>query len=166
MRRRCSNGLMMVLALAVAASGATGAERPPTRAPDFSLPARQGIVALDSLRGKVVLLDFWASWCEPCRHSFPWMDSLRARLGPRGFEVVAIDLDKDRSLAEEFLEHHPVRFVVGFDPNGRTAEAYHVAAMPSSFVIGPGGEMLLTHAGFDRRKTTAIETTIEAALPR
>ncbi|MFI5372658.1 MAG: TlpA family protein disulfide reductase [Candidatus Eisenbacteria bacterium] len=164
--RRLSNGLMVWSALAVALTTAIGAERPPTRAPAFALPARQGAVALDSLRGRVVLIDFWASWCDPCRQSFPWMDSLRARLGPRGFEVVAIDLDKDRSLAEEFLDRHPVRFPVGFDPDGRVAEAYHVSAMPSSFVVGPDGEILMTHAGFERRKTAAVETTIVQALPR
>jgi len=163
---RVTSGIALILAAALGVTAAVGGERPPARAPAFVLPARQGTIALDSLRGKVVLLDFWASWCEPCRRSFPWMDSLESRFGPRGFEVVAINLDKDRALAEEFLDRHPVHFAVGFDPGARTATAYRVAAMPSSYVIGPGGEILAAHAGFDRSKAPALESVIVSALPR
>jgi peroxiredoxin len=166
MVRRVTSGLMLLVAGGIGVSAALAAAHPPPRAPAFVLPARQGMVALDSLRGKVVLVDFWASWCEPCRHSFPWMDSLRSRLAPRGFEVVAIDLDKDRFPADEFLERHPVGFPVVFDPEARTAVAYHVTAMPSSYVIGPDGEILTVHTGFDRRHAPELESVIVAALPR
>ena len=166
MVRGVTSGLCLIVAAGLGVTAAIGGERPPAQAPAFVLPARQGTVALDSLRGKVVLVDFWASWCDPCRRSFPWMDSLRSRLASRGFEVVAINLDKDRALAEEFLDRHPVRFPVGFDPEARIATAYRVAAMPSSYVIGTRGEILTVHAGFDRRKAPELESVIVAALPR
>jgi thiol-disulfide isomerase/thioredoxin len=133
-------------------------------APSFQLPARSGSVSLDSLRGHVVYLDFWASWCGPCRASFPWMAGLAERYRARGLEIVAVNLDKDRELADEFLLEHPATFAIAFDPKGSTAEAYKVSAMPSSFVIGKDGKLLLRHAGFDPHRTTEVEHQIEEAL--
>ncbi len=132
-------------------------------APAFVLPARTGTVALDSLRGKVVLVDFWASWCGPCRSSFPWMAAMSERYGAKGLTIVAINLDKDRSLADAFLEKFPAPFTVAFDPSGRTAEAFGVAAMPTSFLVDRSGAVVYAHAGFDARKTGPLETLIAEA---
>jgi cytochrome c biogenesis protein CcmG, thiol:disulfide interchange protein DsbE len=137
-----------------------------TTAPAFNLPARSGTACLDSLRGKVVLVDFWASWCEPCRRSFPWLGSLHERYAAQGLAVVAIDLDKDRAAADEFLARFPAPFTVAFDPAGKTAEAYGVAAMPSSYLIGPTGAILYRHAGFDPKNTANLETLIQEACQR
>lgn len=142
------------------------AEHALRQAPGFSLPAIHGVANLDSLRGRVVLVDFWASWCAPCRGSFPWMASLNERLGPRGLTIVAINLDKERSLAERFLAEHPAPFTVGFDPEGHTAQSYGVRAMPTSFLVDRDGRILLTHAGFDPRKSSELEARIEEALAR
>ena len=136
----------------------------PKTAPAFHLPARVGTASLDSLRGQVVLVDFWASWCAPCLRSFPWMDSLVARYGDRGFRVVAINLDKDRALADRFVGDHPASFTIAFDPAGKTAEAYGVAAMPTSFLIGRDGAILQTHVGFDPKKNAAFEHEIAEQL--
>jgi cytochrome c biogenesis protein CcmG/thiol:disulfide interchange protein DsbE len=152
--------LLVALAFALALPASAKTSRTASRAPAFSLPARDGAVALDSLRGHVVVIDFWASWCGPCRQSFPWLAGLQKRYAERGLEVVAIDLDKDRSLADGFLAEVPAPFHVAFDPSGRTAEAYGVSAMPSSFVVGPGGRILYSHAGFDPRKTGPMEAVI------
>jgi cytochrome c biogenesis protein CcmG/thiol:disulfide interchange protein DsbE len=135
-------------------------------APPFSLPGRSGTVSLDSLRGRVVYVDFWASWCEPCRRSFPWLNTLREHYADRGLTIVAINLDKDRRAADAFLEKFPADFLVAYDPAGKSAEAYRVSAMPSSFLIGPTGALLWSHAGFDLRKTGAIEAQIQEACPR
>jgi len=155
--------LVLFLALpALAKPTPDPASKAPT-APRFSLPGRTGTVSLDSLRGRVVYVDFWASWCDPCRRSFPWLSSLSARYSAKGLTVVAINLDKDRHAAEAFLERFPASFPVAFDPSGRTAEAYGVSVMPSSFLIGPNGKLLSSHAGFDPRKTDAIEALIKEA---
>ncbi len=111
-------------------------------------------------------VDFWASWCEPCRRSFPWLESLHRRYAERGLTIVAIDLDKDRHAADAFLRRFPARFTVAFDPAGRTAEAYRVSAMPSSFLIGPTGALLSSHAGFDPRQAAAVEALIQEACAR
>jgi cytochrome c biogenesis protein CcmG/thiol:disulfide interchange protein DsbE len=137
-----------------------------TMAPGFSLPAREGTATLDSLRGRVVLIDFWASWCAPCRRSFPWLKSLHERYSSKGLTIVAINLDKDREAASAFLEQFPVPFVVAFDPSGKTAEAFDVQAMPSSYVVGPTGTVLYSHAGFDPRKNGTIEKLIQEACPQ
>lgn len=152
-------------AICLALAGPAAAKRP-IAAPSFRLSTPNGTVALDSLRGKVVYLDFWASWCQPCQRSFPWMSELQQRHASDGLTVVAINLDKSREAADAFLEKHPPEFVVAFDSTGKTAEAYHVPAMPTSFLIGRDGTLLDSHAGFDPRRTAEIEKRIEQALAR
>ena len=142
------------------------AQAEPRQAPSFTLPSQDGTVSLDSLRGKLVLVDFWASWCVPCHKSFLWMSDLHKRYAAKGLTIVAINLDKSRDAAYGFLEKHPAPFTIAFDPAGKTAEAFHVAAMPSSYLVGPDGSLLYTHAGFDPKKTSAIESRIQEALPR
>jgi cytochrome c biogenesis protein CcmG/thiol:disulfide interchange protein DsbE len=151
--------LLLVLALPALAKPAPVPGGKP--APVFSLPGGSGTVSLDSLRGRVVYVDFWASWCDPCRRSFPWLNTLHERYSARGLTIVAINLDKDRRAADAFLEKFPARFLVAFDASGKTAEAYGVSAMPSSFLIGPSGTLLSSHAGFDPRKTGTIEALIK-----
>lgn len=138
----------------------------PRVAPGFNLPTRDGSVCLDSLRGRVVLVDFWASWCEPCRQSFPWLKTLHERYAAKGLTIVAINLDKKRPAADAFLTRYPAPFTVAFDPSGKTAEAFKATAMPSSYLVGPTGAILLTHTGFNQGDTGAIETKIrEACAP-
>ena len=161
--------LVAVCIVAGASSPARAARKQPAgagAAPRFSLPAVRGTAVLDSLRGKVVLVDFWASWCEPCRKSFPWMKTLIEHYGPRGFTVVAINLDKNRDDAEAFLDRYESPFTVAFDPSGKTAEAYEVKAMPSSFLIDRRGSIVYAHAGFDPRATAAAESLIVETCAR
>ena len=139
------------------------AEAPP--APPFALPTRSGTVCSDSLRGSVVYVDFWASWCGPCKESFPWMATLHDRYAKRGLVIVAINLDKDRSAAESFLEKHPAPFTIAFDPSGKTAKAYKVWGMPMSYVLSAKGALLSTHPGFDPKRAAAVESEIAALLP-
>ncbi len=164
MRHRIVSGLLLLAGLTFA--GAADTAKAPVMAPGFSLAGPHGTVTLDSLRGRVVWVDFWASWCEPCRHSFAWMDSLERRYGPRGFAVVAIGLDKDDDHADAFLAEHRPSFRVAYDPTGATAERWGVAAMPTSFLVAPDGRIVMTHAGFDPRQTAKLEHAIEEALPR
>ena len=91
------------------------------QAPDINLPGMNGNVQLESLKGKVVYLDFWASWCEPCKKSFPWMHAIKQSYADQGFEIVAVNLDKDRKLADQFLKEMDVNFKVAFDESGASA---------------------------------------------
>jgi thiol-disulfide isomerase/thioredoxin len=138
----------------------------PKPAPGFSLPGRTGTVSLDSLRGRAVLVDFWASWCDPCRRSFPWLRSLHEQYAGKGLTIVAINLDKDHDAALAFLQKYPAPFLVAFDPAGKTAEAFHVAAMPSSYLVGPTGNILAAHIGFDPKRTDSLEKLIKEACSK
>jgi cytochrome c biogenesis protein CcmG/thiol:disulfide interchange protein DsbE len=166
MRARSVAASLCLLLCASTAWGASPRLAAGTRAPAFTLPARSGTVALDSLRGRVVLVDFWASWCGPCRESFPWMGELQRRLGDKGLTVLAVNLDKRRDLAEEFLAKYAAPFTVAFDAEGRTAELYGVRAMPTSLLLGRDGVVLATHAGFDARGAGDWARTIEEACTR
>jgi cytochrome c biogenesis protein CcmG/thiol:disulfide interchange protein DsbE len=164
MKRWCAAGLLLLFAAvpAFAKSHDPGAAN---RAPAFTLPTRTGVVSSDSLRGKVVLVDFWASWCSPCRRSFPWLRSMYDRYSEKGLEVVAINLDKDRHAAEAFLRRYPAPFTVAFDPSGKSAEAFRVWGMPTGFIVGPAGDILDTYIGFNPKESDRIEARIEEAIP-
>ena len=155
--------VLISMALPAAARKRDGAAQPAT-APSFSLPGRQGTVTLASLSGKVVYVDFWASWCAPCRASFPWLRAMHERYASRGLTIVAINLDKDRPLAEGFLGEFPAPFLIAFDPAGKTAEAFQVSTMPSSFLVGRDGSILFSHAGFDSKDAGDLEARIREAL--
>ncbi len=138
----------------------------PIPAPSFTLPTSNGTVSLDSLRGKVVLVDFWASWCVPCKSSFPWMGAMQEKYAPKGLTIVAINVDKSRHSADEFLQKHPAPFVVAFDPSGATAKAFHVWGMPTSYLIGSDGAIVFSRAGFDSKHAKEVESMIQGALAR
>jgi cytochrome c biogenesis protein CcmG, thiol:disulfide interchange protein DsbE len=135
-------------------------------APDFTLPTSSGTVSLRDFSGKVVLVDFWASWCVPCRQSFPWMSSMLDRYSAQGLVIVAINLDKKREAADAFLEKFSTPFVVAFDPAGKTAEAFHVEAMPSSFIVSRTGRIVDSHVGFEQAKAATVEDQIKEALSK
>jgi cytochrome c biogenesis protein CcmG/thiol:disulfide interchange protein DsbE len=133
-------------------------------APAFALPTDAGTVKLADLKGKVVYLDFWASWCPPCRKSFPWMNEMQQRYGRQGFAVVAVNVDKTRDLASKFLHEVPADFIVAYDPEGGVAESYQVQGMPSSFIIDRNGQIREAHIGFRDGDTDNIESTLQAVL--
>jgi thiol-disulfide isomerase/thioredoxin len=103
---------------------------------------------LNAFHGRVVYLDFWASWCGPCRQSFPWMEILKDTYGPQGLEIVAVNLDRDRTDADKFLHQFHPTFDLRFDPKGEIAELYKVQGMPASVLIDRHGVTRFTHVGF------------------
>src|SRR5450755_2944651 len=102
---------------------------------------------LATLRGRVVYLDFWASWCGPCRQSFPWMQTLNNTYADQGLSIVAINLDADRADADKFLHQFKPTFDVRFDPEGKLAELNNIKTMPASILIDRHGVTRFTHMG-------------------
>jgi thiol-disulfide isomerase/thioredoxin len=116
------------------------------------------------LRGKVVYVDFWASWCGPGRRSFPWMNDLQGRYGASGLAIVAINVDKNRADAVRFLERNPAQFGIVYDPAGATPLAYAVEGMPSSYLIDTRGKIVDIEHGFHDERKDAVEQRIRALL--
>jgi cytochrome c biogenesis protein CcmG/thiol:disulfide interchange protein DsbE len=134
-------------------------------APSFSLATARGdTVALDKLRGQVVYVDFWASWCGPCKRSFPWMNELAQRYGPNGFTIVAVNVDKKRDDAERFLAQTPAQFTVVYDAAGATPAAFAVKGMPSSYLIDRSGRVVMVEQGFRDEQKAAVESRIRELL--
>ena len=118
-----------------------------------------------NLKGKVTLIDFWASWCAPCKRSFPVMREIQERFASRGFAVVAVSVDEKKAAMEAFLKKNPVPFVVLHDTKGRLVEAVSVEKMPTSFIIGADGKVTAIHSGFDGENTRKeYLAQVEAAL--
>lgn len=136
------------------------------QAPEIDLPSTQGTIQLQQLRGKVVYLDFWASWCTPCKKSFPWMNRIKQDYEDRGFEILAVNLDKDRQLADEFLAAMDVNFRVAFDQSGKTAARYKLTGMPSSYLIGRDGKVYASHVGFREKDKVPLQEAIESLLDK
>lgn len=133
-------------------------------APDFALSGMPSPVQLSKLKGQWVYLDFWASWCPPCRQSFGWMNEMHDRYTAQGLRVVAVNVDKQVSDAEAFLRQTPARFTVVFDNTGQTPKAYGIKTMPTSMLLNPQGQIAWVHTGFKLDDQLALEQKIKAAL--
>jgi thiol-disulfide isomerase/thioredoxin len=120
--------------------------------------------ALQPVTGKVVWVDFWASWCVPCRRSFPWMNSMQAKYAGQGLEIIAVNVDKERKLADDFVKETPANFELRFDPAGDLAKQFQVQAMPSSFLLDASGRVIEKHFGFKLADSAQYEQAIKAAL--
>jgi len=155
--------MAVVLAAALEASTASALDKG-AAAPAFDLPGKDGAVQLAKYQGKLVYVDFWASWCGPCRQSFPWMNEMQARYGAKGLQVVGVNLDAKTDDARRFLAETPARFAIAFDPAGATPRAYGIKGMPSSVLIGPDGKVLYEHVGFKEADRAELEQVIQKAL--
>ena len=130
-----------------------------------SVPVVAGeTLQLEEYRGKVVLLDFWASWCVPCRRSFPWMNEMQKKYADDGLVVIAVNLDNDAAEAATFLQEYPAVFEIAYDPDKQLARSYNVQAMPTSYLLDRDGATIERHLGFKTAKTDEYEAAIVAAL--
>ncbi len=127
-------------------------------------PAPAAEFGLDDYAGKVVVLDFWASWCAPCRRSFPWLNTMHERYADDGLVIVGVNLDLERAEAERFLGEFPASFMIVYDTDKALAKQFEVMAMPSSYLIGRDGKILEQHLGFKVKKQAEYEAAIVSAL--
>ncbi len=122
-------------------------------------------ISTKGLRGKVVLVDFWASWCAPCRESLRFYESLRAQYEERGFEVMAIGVDTERALAERFAARQSVNFPMLWDRGQQAVAKVDVDAMPTSLLVARDGTVLAVHSGFDESTRAQLTAELERLLP-
>lgn len=161
MTRRSAWSLLIASALSVTVMGASAG----TPAPDLKITTEAGTtIRLSDLKGKVLLLDFWASWCIPCRVSFPAIDALQKELGDQGLAVVAISVDEHRRNADLFLGQRAHTMTVAFDPRGIAAEAFDLKGMPSTVIIDRHGVIRFTHMGYTAKTLATFRSEVLALL--
>ena len=135
-------------------------------APVFTLQSNKGQqVALAQLKGKVVMVNFWATWCVPCRQEMPHLQALYDRYNGLGFELLAVNVEKNNAEgARKWLEETPVTFPVLFDPENQVTKLYKVQTMPSTVIIGRNGTMRFIHQGYKPGYEGEYQTEVRALL--
>jgi thiol-disulfide isomerase/thioredoxin len=168
MRRPLAKILNVFVMLAACASAHAAVETVVGKpAPTFELPvfgSESSRIALQSLRGKVVLLDFWASWCGPCRQSFPLYEKLHGELPAEDFTLLAINLDEMTDGPAAFLYDHPVTYTLLADPTGDVAKKFGLIGMPTSFVIDRDGVVRSRHTGFKPQDIEVVRGEIRELI--
>lgn len=155
---------VITLALALL-TGAAHALDKGAAAPEIALKTLSGQpIKLSALKGKVVLVDFWASWCAPCRESMPFLEKLSKSYKDQGLVVLGVNIDNDIDAARKFLKEMPVSFQVVNDAQKSVAKAYAPPTMPSSYIIDKRGVVHVVHAGFRRADAAKIEAEIKSLL--
>lgn len=134
-------------------------------APAIELPSEQGATAsLAALKGKVVLVDVWASWCAPCKAAFPAYDALRQEYNAKGFEVFAINVDEKKADADRFLAGRPHSMTVVYDPKGLSPTRFRLKGMPTTYLLDRRGNIRYTHEGFSEKDVATYRRRIESLL--
>ncbi len=123
-----------------------------------------GVVDIKSFRNQVVYLDFWASWCGPCRESFPLLNDMRNELKSKGFEVIAINVDSNSDLGLKFLKETPVDYVIGKDSSGKLPAYFNVEVMPTSYIIDKKGVVREIHEGFKSKDMPKLRALVSQLL--
>lgn len=164
MKRLCnalrnSTFVVLVMLLLALAGNNVFASEP---APNLTLKTLDNAsIQLSDMKGDVIYLDFWATWCPPCRKSFPWMEEMQQRYKDLGFKVVAVSLDNKRGVIDQFLQNMSTSFTIAHDPSGESATAFKVKGMPSSYLIDRHGNIHLTHMGFNSKDKSKLEAEIK-----
>lgn len=159
--RRSAVWLVLVGSLWTTVTPSVSATGTGSMAPEIAAADLDGKgVRLSKLRGKVVLVDFWASWCAPCREELPVLDALYKKYRARGLEVIAVNQDRSRAKLTQFLRRVPLSFPVVHDENGSVAGRYSPPKMPSSYLIDRRGLVRHVQAGFRAKDRAALERQI------
>ncbi|RLA31731.1 MAG: TlpA family protein disulfide reductase [Gammaproteobacteria bacterium] len=122
------------------------------------------VIDLTAHKGKVVIVDFWASWCVPCRRSFPWLNEMQAKYADQGLVIIGVNEDTSEEEVAGFLADYPARFEIVRDNEGSLATEFGVVAMPSSYIIGRDGKIVTRHLGFKTKLMDEYEATIQEIL--
>ena len=147
--KTCNGLVAIILAMGLLVSSLATADVSGTTAPDFTLKSRSGEnIRLEYLRGEVIMLNFWASWCGPCRQEMPHMDAIEEEFRDYGFRVLAVNVDQNRDDAKRFLESVPVDFAILWDHDSTVSELYDVQAMPTTVMIDRNGQARHVHHGY------------------
>ena len=157
----------LVALLVTCLSGATAAAlEEGDRAPSFAAPSLTGpgTVELGKYRGKIVYLDFWASWCGPCLKAIPEIEEMRSEFPEDQFQIVAVNLDQKEKKALRFLEKNPIGYPSASDPKGRLPGQFGVETMPTSYLIDRDGVIRYVHRGFSRGDGSKLREEIRALI--
>lgn len=161
MTRKSRVGLLASALLAFAASA--GELSGP--APDFTLKSRSGeTVSLADLKGDVVMINFWATWCGPCRKEMPHLEALHQRYENLGFTLLGVNVEDDQKGVERFLKETPVSFAVLYDPANEVSALYDVVAMPSTIMVDREGNMRYIHHGYQSGYEHSYQAQIRELL--
>ncbi len=133
-------GIVLISSPVVANQGA---------APAFSLPTRDGsTLSLEDFRGEVVMINFWATWCGPCRQEMPLLEQIYQRYNRLGFTILGVNVEEHSADADRFLAETPVSFPILFDPSNEVSKRYGVSAMPSTAIVDRKGNVRFLHHGY------------------
>jgi len=156
--------ILILLLSSVLLAGIT-ARADPGVAPDFALQSRDGgTVSLAQLRGQVVMINFWATWCGPCREEMPHLEALHQRYAALGFTLLGVNVEENSEDAKEWLEETPVSFSILFDPENYVSELYDVVAMPSTVLVDRQGNLRFSHHGYQPGYENEYQTQIRALI--
>jgi thiol-disulfide isomerase/thioredoxin len=163
-RRARAAGALVALLFAVAAPASALEEG--EKAPEFHAPRLNGDggVSLGEFRGKVVYLDFWASWCAPCLVSLPVLEELRQEFPADRFQILAVNLDREPAKARSFLRKRKIGYPSATDPEGRIPETFGLETMPTSYLIDAKGVVRYVHTGFRKGDVGVIRARIQNLL--
>ncbi len=153
-----------LIAFLLFACSAAKAER--LSSPPLAASQQQLSKLLDQYKGQVVLLDFWASWCSPCRRSFPWFIAMQSKYQQQGLKLIAVNIDVERSDADAFLTEFAVNFNIIYDPDAVIGRQYQLKGMPSSFLIDKEGIVRFQHTGFVADKLDLYERHIKELIAK
>lgn len=149
----------------MALASVSGASTERTPAPDFTLKSASGEnIKLSELRGQVVMINFWASWCGPCRQEMPLLDEIHARYSPMGFTMLGVNVEKDSAKAKALLKDLPVDFPILFDKTNQVSKDYDVVAMPSTVIVDRDGNIRYIHRGYKPGDENAYQDMIRAVI--
>ena len=152
----------VLLSLCLAGAAQAGTPKEGDAFPDLSKFGLEG--ALPDIQGKIVLVDFFASWCDPCKESFPVMEELKQKYGDKGFVIVAVNMDKKKEDMEDFLKKHPVTFTIVRDASAKLAKEVQIPTMPSSFLLDKTGKVHAFHRGYKSDTKKKYVEQIESLL--